>query len=116
MKRRAGRNDDTPHCSTSEADYDSDTDGRSSLDVNQHVQLGSIRTDGECTNKQVDIDFKLSDKFRILLKDSEYLNIRVEQSLFLSVVAECPLLHLQSDMKLHHLLLKPTKPDPIGMY
>jgi hypothetical protein len=88
--------------------------------VNQHVQLRSTRIDGECTKKQVgdliDIVFKLSYKIKILLKDSKNLNIRVEQSLLLSVVAECPLLLLQRDMKLRHLLLKPTKPDPIGMY
>jgi hypothetical protein len=82
MKRRAGRSDDTRHRSTPKADYDSDTVARSNLDVNQHVQLWSIRTDSECTNRQigdlVDIVWKLSDKIMILRKDSENLNIRVD--------------------------------------
>jgi hypothetical protein len=84
MKRRAGRSDDTPQLSTQKADYASGTVARSSLDVNLHAQLASIRTDGEYTDKQtenlVDIVLKLSEYIRILRKDNENLNIRVDHN------------------------------------
>jgi len=54
MKQRAGRSDDTPPRSTPKADYDGDTVGRRSLDVNLHAQLGLIRTNGECTSKRIE--------------------------------------------------------------
>jgi len=44
MKQLAGRSDDTPRRSTSNADYDSDIVARSNLDVNLHAQLESIHS------------------------------------------------------------------------
>ena len=82
MKRCAERTDDTRHRSTPKADSDSETVARSSLDVNQHVQLGSVCTDGKCTNRQienlVDIVFNFSGELRLLQKDNENLNIAVD--------------------------------------
>jgi hypothetical protein len=50
--------------------------------VNPHAQLWSIRTDGECTHKQienlVDIVLKMSEDIRIMRKDNKNLNIRVD--------------------------------------
>lgn len=64
MKQRAGRSDDNTRLSTPKAEYDNDTLARSSLVVNLHEQLESIRTNGECNNKftvnLVDIVLKLS--------------------------------------------------------
>ena len=82
MIQCAGRSDDTPHYSTPEADYDSDIVACSNLDMNLRAQLESIHTNGTCTNtlieKLVNVVLKLSDEIRVLGKDNENLNIRLD--------------------------------------
>jgi len=51
MKQRVGRSDDIAYPARPKPDYGSDIVARSSLDVNLHAQLESIRTNGECTTK-----------------------------------------------------------------
>ena len=120
VKRRAGRSDDTPHRSAPKAGCDSDTVARSGLDVNQHAELGSVRTDGDCTNKPieglVDMVLKLSDKIRILRKNSENLNITVDHI----SVSECRYRMSATAVATCHeappTAAKVKTPDPTGMY
>ena len=120
VKRRAGRSDDIPHRSAPKAGCDSDTVARSGLDVNQHAQLGSVCTDGDCTNKQiaglVDTVLKLSGKIMILRKDSENLNITVDHI----SVSECRYRMSATAAATCHeappTAAKVKTPDPSGMY
>jgi hypothetical protein len=82
MKQHAGRSDDIPHCSTLKADYDSDIFTCSNLDMNLRAQLESTSTNGKCTNKLIEklinVVLKLSDEIRILWKDNENLDIKLD--------------------------------------
>jgi len=82
MKQCAGRSDDTPNYSSPKADDDSDIVACSNLDMNLCAELESIRTNGVCTNKLlekwVSVVLTLSDEIRILWKDDENLNVRMD--------------------------------------
>jgi hypothetical protein len=83
MKQRAGRRDGTPLRSTPKGAYDGENVARKNHDIDLlGVQLESIRTNGECTNKLIenlaDIVLKFSDEVRLLRMDNENLNIKLD--------------------------------------
>ena len=90
LKQRAGRSDDTPLRPTPRVPYHGDHIARNDQDIDLlGAQLEAIRSNGESANKLienlVDIVQKLSDEVKILRKDNENLNVKLDHI----AAAEC---------------------------